>query len=91
MRPGRLDRILYVSPPDLEARKHIFKIQFGKMAVAEDVDEGELAELVRSKGPLSASFTANLEDELADSSFLVSADRRLLRSRGRLDLSRRRP
>jgi AAA family ATPase len=47
MRPGRLDRILYVSPPDLEARKHIFKIQFGKMAVAEDVREDELAELVR--------------------------------------------
>ncbi|GAA6038893.1 hypothetical protein JCM8097_000560 [Rhodosporidiobolus ruineniae] len=45
MRPGRLDRILYVSPPDREARKQIFRIQFGKMAVAEDVDVEELAEL----------------------------------------------
>ncbi|GAA5884653.1 hypothetical protein JCM6882_005335 [Rhodosporidiobolus microsporus] len=45
MRPGRLDRILYVSPPDLEARKQIFDIQFAKMAVSEDVDVGELAEM----------------------------------------------
>lgn len=46
MRPGRLDRILYVSPPDFEARKHIFRITFAKMAVNEDVDVDELAELV---------------------------------------------
>ncbi|GAA5821309.1 hypothetical protein JCM11251_004562 [Rhodosporidiobolus azoricus] len=45
MRPGRLDRILYVSPPDLEARKQIFTIQFAKMAVGEDVEVEELAEL----------------------------------------------
>lgn len=47
MRPGRLDRILYVSPPDLEARKQIFRLNFAKMAVNEDVDVDELAELVR--------------------------------------------
>ena len=46
MRPGRLDRILYVSPPNLEARKHIFRITFAKMAVNEDVNVDELAELV---------------------------------------------
>lgn len=46
MRPGRLDRILYVSPPDFEARKHIFQITFAKMAVNEDVNVDELAELV---------------------------------------------
>ncbi|GAA5976177.1 hypothetical protein JCM10908_005408 [Rhodotorula pacifica] len=45
MRPGRLDRILYVSPPDFEARKHIFNITFAKMAVNEDVNVDELAEL----------------------------------------------
>lgn len=50
MRPGRLDRILYVSPPDFEARKQIFSIQFAKMAVGEDVKVEELAELVR-RGP----------------------------------------
>lgn len=46
MRPGRLDRILYVSPPDFEARKHIFRITFAKMAVNADVNVDELAELV---------------------------------------------
>ncbi|GAA5863803.1 hypothetical protein JCM3774_001163 [Rhodotorula dairenensis] len=45
MRPGRLDRILYVSPPDFEARKHIFRITFAKMAVNDDVDIDELAAL----------------------------------------------
>ncbi|POY72553.1 hypothetical protein BMF94_4380 [Rhodotorula taiwanensis] len=45
MRPGRLDRILYVSPPDLEARKQIFRNSFAKMAVNDDVDIDELAEL----------------------------------------------
>ncbi|GEM06903.1 ribosome biogenesis factor recycling AAA family ATPase [Rhodotorula toruloides] len=45
MRPGRLDRILYVSPPDFEARKQIFRLNFAKMAVNEDVNEHELAEL----------------------------------------------
>lgn len=48
MRPGRLDRILYVSPPDLEARKQIFRNSFAKMAVNDDVDIDELAELVRN-------------------------------------------
>ncbi|GAA6058781.1 hypothetical protein JCM10212_001897 [Sporobolomyces blumeae] len=45
MRPGRLDRILYVSPPDFEARKQIFELSFKKMAVNEDVDVDELAKI----------------------------------------------
>ncbi|GAA5899427.1 hypothetical protein JCM8208_001643 [Rhodotorula glutinis] len=45
MRPGRLDRILYVSPPDLDARKHIFRVNAAKMAVHDDVDVDELAAL----------------------------------------------
>lgn len=47
MRPGRLDRILYVSPPDLESRAEIFRVNFAKMAVSDDVDINELAFLVR--------------------------------------------
>ncbi|GAA5975600.1 hypothetical protein JCM5350_002664 [Sporobolomyces pararoseus] len=45
MRPGRLDRILYVSPPDFEARKQIFSINFSKMAVNADVDVEELSRI----------------------------------------------
>ncbi|KAK9473895.1 P-loop containing nucleoside triphosphate hydrolase protein [Dipodascopsis tothii] len=43
MRPGRLDRLLYVGPPDLAARRQIFKIRFSKMAVADEVDIEDLA------------------------------------------------
>lgn len=46
MRPGRLDRILYVSPPDLQSRKKIFEVNFSKMAVHDDVQVDELAILV---------------------------------------------
>jgi AAA family ATPase len=44
MRPGRLDTILYVGPPDFEARKEILRIKTKKMAVAADVDIDELAQ-----------------------------------------------
>lgn len=43
MRPGRLDRLIYVGPPDYEARIKILELQFKKMAVAEDVNVEELA------------------------------------------------
>jgi ATP-dependent 26S proteasome regulatory subunit len=46
MRPGRLDRILYVSPPDISARTEIFKVNLKKMAVHEDVKVDELAAMV---------------------------------------------
>ncbi|KAF9187277.1 Spermatoproteinsis associated protein 5 [Haplosporangium sp. Z 767] len=46
MRPGRIDRILYVSPPDLASRREILKLQIHskKMACDADVDLEELAE-----------------------------------------------
>lgn len=43
MRPGRLDRLIYVGPPDLLARKKILEIQFKKMAISSDVDIDYLA------------------------------------------------
>lgn len=43
MRPGRLDRLLYVTPPDLEARRQILLIQFSKMSIDDSVDLDELA------------------------------------------------
>jgi ATP-dependent 26S proteasome regulatory subunit len=46
MRPGRLDRILFVGAPDLETRKDIFRIRFSTMAVEPGVDVEELAYLV---------------------------------------------
>lgn len=46
MRPGRLDRILYVGPPDHAGRIEILKIRMRKMSVDPDVDFEELATLV---------------------------------------------
>ena len=43
LRPGRIDLILFVSPPDLASRKEIFRIQLLKMPCAEDVSLDELA------------------------------------------------
>ncbi|KAG2010516.1 AAA family ATPase [Coprinopsis cinerea AmutBmut pab1-1] len=56
MRPGRLDRILYVGPPDLAGREEIFKIKLKGMTVAPDVDVRELATL--TEGCSGAEITA---------------------------------
>lgn len=45
MRPGRLDRLIYVSPPNTEARLKILEIQFRKMSIHKDVSINDLAEL----------------------------------------------
>ncbi|KAF3916380.1 Spastin [Orbilia brochopaga] len=44
LRPGRLDYILYVGPPDLSSRIDILNIKFQKMTLSEDVDIQVLAE-----------------------------------------------
>ena len=44
LRPGRLDRLILVPPPDKETRKAIFEIQFRSLSVELDVDADELAE-----------------------------------------------
>lgn len=46
MRPGRLDRILFVGAPDLATRKDIFTIRFRGMAIEPGVDVDELARIV---------------------------------------------
>ncbi|KAF5101310.1 hypothetical protein D0Z03_000617 [Geotrichum reessii] len=44
MRPGRLDRLVYVAPPNVSARLKILEIQARKMTVDDDVDLAQLAE-----------------------------------------------
>jgi AAA family ATPase len=48
MRPGRLDRILYVGPPDYAGRVDILRIRTRNMAVEPALDLDALATLVRS-------------------------------------------
>ncbi|XP_022633961.1 cell division control protein 48 homolog B isoform X2 [Vigna radiata var. radiata] len=44
MRPGRFDQVLYVPPPDLEARYEILCVHTRKMKTGHDVDFRRLAE-----------------------------------------------
>ncbi|HIQ13213.1 MAG TPA: AAA family ATPase, partial [Thermoprotei archaeon] len=48
LRPGRFDRIIFVPPPDFEARYQILKIHTRRMPLAEDVDLNELARLTEN-------------------------------------------
>ncbi|XP_027099778.1 cell division control protein 48 homolog B isoform X3 [Coffea eugenioides] len=43
MRPGRFDLVLYVPPPDLEARYEILRVHTRGMKVDPDVDLGQIA------------------------------------------------
>jgi len=47
MRPGRLDRMIYVPEPNEEGRLQIFKIHTRDMPLAKDVDLQELARLTK--------------------------------------------
>ncbi|XP_059779533.1 ATPase family gene 2 protein homolog A isoform X1 [Balaenoptera ricei] len=42
MRPGRIDRIIYVPLPDAATRREIFNLRFQSMPVSNDVDLNEL-------------------------------------------------
>jgi AAA family ATPase len=46
MRPGRLDRILFVGPPDKIGREEILRIRTKIMTVGPDLDIGNIAEIV---------------------------------------------
>jgi AAA family ATPase len=46
MRPGRLDKILYVGPPDLAGREEILRIRTREMTIGPGVDFQELAVMV---------------------------------------------
>lgn len=46
MRPGRLDRLLYVGPPDAKGREEILAIRLEQMSVEPGLDIQHLAALV---------------------------------------------
>lgn len=54
MRPGRLDRILFVGPPDQTGREEILRIRMNSMSVGPDVDIPGLAQLVSRSCPSNA-------------------------------------
>jgi len=48
LRPGRLDRLIYVGIPDIEGRKKILKVHTRKMNLDSNVDLQELAKLTQN-------------------------------------------
>lgn len=56
LRPGRLDKLIYVPPPDENGRYEIFKIHTRNMPLAKDVDLKELAR--RTEGYTGADIEA---------------------------------
>ncbi len=56
LRPGRIERHIYIPPPDKEARKEIFKIHLRGKPLAEDVSIDELAE--KTEGYTGADIEA---------------------------------
>lgn len=60
LRPGRIDRILFVSPPDSASRREIFRIQLKKMPCAADLALDELVE--ESEGFSGAEVVASCRE-----------------------------
>ncbi|BFZ56907.1 AAA+-type ATPase [Savitreella phatthalungensis] len=60
MRPGRLDRLIYVAPPNLEARIAILTTQLGNMAIDSDLDRLRLAD--ETEGCSGAEIVAMCRD-----------------------------
>ena len=65
MRPGRIDRILYIPNPDLEARKAILDIHTRGKPLDEDVDLDKLAELMEGYSGADIAATSGAASQTA--------------------------
>ena len=72
MRPGRLDKIIYIPPPDYNERVEILEVHLSGRPVADDVD---LTEIAKKSERFSGADLANLVREAA-----TKAIRRQMRS-----------
>ena len=56
LRPGRIDRIVYVGLPDPDARRHIFQGHLRKVPTDGTIDVTQLVEKVRFTSSYSSSI-----------------------------------
>jgi len=70
-RTGRLDKLVYVGPPDLEARREMLALHLHGRPVAADLDLGTLAETLTG---YSASDIRFLVDEAARDAFFTELE-----------------
>jgi transitional endoplasmic reticulum ATPase len=75
LRPGRIDKKIYVSPPDLEARKELFKLGLSGRPHDQSIDFSDLAEktdgfssadIIEGVVETSARLAANANDSAID-------------------------
>ena len=59
LRTGRFDKIIYVPPPDMEAREEMFKMMLEKRPVNDDIDYGVLADKTESYVSSDVKFIAD--------------------------------
>ena len=65
MRPGRIDRILYIPNPDNEAREAILRIHTRDMPLSGDVDMDKLAELMEGYTGADIAATCQAASQIA--------------------------
>ncbi len=65
MRPGRIDRILYIPNPDKDSREAILKIHTKGMPLAEDVDMDKLAEQTEGYSGADIAATCQAASQIA--------------------------
>ncbi len=73
LRPGRFDRLLFVPPPDLEARRQIFKIHTAKTPLAEDVVLDDFAKRTEGYTGADIASVANTAVMLALREYISAA------------------
>jgi SpoVK/Ycf46/Vps4 family AAA+-type ATPase len=59
IRPGRMDKIIFVPPPDAEARTELFRSRLSKIPHSSDIDFAKLAE--KTENYSSSDITAIIE------------------------------
>jgi len=65
MRPGRIDRILYIPNPDKDARESILAIHTRGMPLAEEVDMDKLAEQMENYSGADIAATCQAASQIA--------------------------
>lgn len=63
LRPGRFDKMFYVPPPDMEARRMLFQLYLSDIPRCSDVDDVLLDELARKTDGYSANDIEAIVDE----------------------------
>ncbi|MBN2333991.1 CDC48 family AAA ATPase [Candidatus Bathyarchaeota archaeon] len=71
MRPGRIDRILYISNPDIEARKEIIRIHTRGKPLGPDVDVDRLAEQMENYSGADIAATCSAASMAAINDYLA--------------------